>query len=187
MKDHTRRQFIQFCTFTAADITLFKGNVFAQTKADKIVETARKYLGVPYTDQGRMIDRLPGLDCMGLVYVPNSQVYNEDWKKYGWNPGELVKNSTLGIAVKGLDGILMENLNLSKLKKADTLHFLNTENTGRIDIPTAKINGSNYWTWTMGIYIGDKGHNFIHAEPQDKVREDQIQDMPYPALLATRR
>ena len=90
----------------------------------------------------------------------------------------------VGKPVEGLEGTLKKDLDYTKLKKADVLYFLTQEVIeGK---PVTKISGKDYRVRLMGLYIGDRGTNFIYTAPGEKVRERQLSKFPYEALLVTR-
>ncbi len=48
-----------------------------------LVESARKYLGIPYKEEGRLLvknHKPAGLDCLGLIYAALEDVYGIGWR-----------------------------------------------------------------------------------------------------------
>lgn len=150
---------------------------------NKFVENARSYLGMKFKTNGRDTKKCPGMDCMGLPFLAYSKTTGKSWYNLSVMPSTLIKKKQLGKPVRGLDGILTDSLDYSKLKRGDVIYFLiPCEVTN--DRPLAKINGENYWTWHMGIYEGDS--MVIHAEPNNKVIEQKLRGIIGDALYVTR-
>ncbi len=143
-------------------------------KRKEFVENAEKYLETEYIWGGRMTKNNPGLDCLGLIFLPYAKTFNKKWTEISVNPSEIVKNEQLGKPVKGLEGVLKENIDFSKLKEGDIIYLLSLNKIG--DKPLAKINGNKYWPWHTGIYSNKKENLFLHAKPGYKVVEQNFKD-----------
>ncbi len=145
------------------------------SKRKEFVENAKKYLGKKYTWGGRLTNENPGIDCLGLIFLPYAKTFNKKWTDISVNPSEIVKKEQLGKSVKGLDGILTEKIDASKLKEGDIIYLLAEERKIE-DKPLAEINGKRYWPWHTGIYSNKEKNLFLHASPGNKVVEQNFQD-----------
>ncbi len=123
---------------------------------NKFIKELQSYLGVEFTWEGRS---KKGLDCMGLVYLAHSKIKKANWKKYPWTAWELIENETLGSPVKGLSGVLKENIDYSLLKEGDIVHILSDSKIHSYWQPLMP----NLYAHHMGVYIKEK--NWIHANP----------------------
>ncbi len=139
------------------------------SKRKEFVENARKYLGTKYQFGGRATKKNPGIDCLGLIFLPYAKTFNKKWTEISVNPSEIIKKEQLGKPVKNLDGILAEKTDTSKLKEGDIIYLLTASEIK--DKPLAKINGINYWPWHTGIYSNKKENLFLEASPGYKVIE----------------
>ncbi|MEN3044760.1 MAG: NlpC/P60 family protein [Candidatus Hydrothermales bacterium] len=149
---------------------LFSSQIFSYD----IVNCAMDYLGVEYKWGGRLTRKNPGLDCLGLIFLAYSKAYRKSWVLLPVNPSELVKSKKLGIPVEGLNGVLKEEIDTSRLKRGDIIYFLVPYPIGN-DKPLAKIEDKDYYAWHLGIYIGNG--EVINAYPGDKVRIDKLIDI----------
>ncbi|OYT35860.1 hypothetical protein B6U91_02335 [Candidatus Pacearchaeota archaeon ex4484_71] len=144
-------------------------------KAEEFVNAARRYIGVPYMEDGRDTKGNPGLDCMGLVFRAYSDVTGNPWTDFSVYPSVLVKRKQIGSPVKGLDGILKENLDISKLENGDVIYLLGNWKIN--DSSLMEVEGKKYWPWHMGIYSDKENHFFLEADPGAGVREHPFEDM----------
>lgn len=127
----------------------------------KLLNAAKKYLGVPYAWGGRTEK---GIDCMGLIFLAYSKITGKDWKKLSVYPSKLVKSGKLGKPVKGLDGIIADSAdNLADSIKVGDIIYLLIPSKIIKDEPLAIIDGVSYWPWHMGMYAGNG--NILHANP----------------------
>jgi len=132
-------------------------------KIKEFVENAKKYIGKEYAWGGRLTKTNPGLDCLGLLFVAHSKTFGTHWYDFSVYPSKIIEKGQLGKPVKGLDGILTENVDASKLEEGDIIYLLCK---GSIqDKPLAIINGENYWPWHTGIYSNKKNNLFLEASP----------------------
>jgi len=143
-------------------------------KRKEFVENAKKYLGTKYQWDGRNTKKNPNLDCLGLIFLAYSKTYNKKWTEISVNPSEIVKKEQLGKPVKGLEGVLKDSINFSKLEEGDIIYLLSTSEIK--DKPLAKINGIDYWPWHTGIYSDKKNNLLLHAEPGKKVVETDFKE-----------
>ena len=144
-------------------------------KRKEFVENAKKYLGTEYIWGGRLTENNPGLDCLGLIFLPYSKTFKTKWTEISVNPSEIVKNEQLGKPVEGLEGVLTKDVNLSKLEEGDIIYLLAKERKIN-DEPLAEINGKKYWPWHTGIYSNKEKNLFLHAAPLNKVIEQNFKD-----------
>ena len=142
--------------------TYGSGDIFAKRK--EFVENARKYFGAEYIWGGRLTKMNPGLDCLGLIFLPYAETFNKKWTEISVNPSEIIEKKQLGKQIKGLDGILTENIDFSKLEEGDIIYLLAEERKIN-DKPLAEINGKKYWPWHTGIYSNKEKNLFLHANP----------------------
>lgn len=138
-------------------------------KIKEFVTNARKHIGTPYLWGGRLTKKNPGLDCLGLLFVPYSETFETKWYDFSVYPSEIIEKQQLGKPVKGLDGILSEDVNISNLQEGDIIYLLSK--TKIQDKPLAKINGIEYWPWHTGIYSNKSKNLFLEANPFSKVIE----------------
>lgn len=129
----------------------------------KILEEAKKYVGVRYKFGGRNIN---GLDCMGLIFLAYSKVTGRDWRKLSVYPSKIIKSGDFGNPVEGLNGVIIEENNvkevISKMEIGDIIYFLVPYEVGK-DKPIVSINEKNYWCLHMAIYAGNG--KILHANP----------------------
>ncbi len=167
-KEISRRDFTKLISAGALGLTIPNyvfGNISSQTniKTKEFVENARKYIGTQYRWGGRLTKKHPGLDCLGLLFLAHSETFGSKWYDFSVYPSKIVKKNQLGRPVKGLDGILSEDLNFSSLKEGDIIYLLSESSIK--DEPLAKIQGKNYWPWHTGMYSNKKKDLFLEASP----------------------
>lgn len=133
------------------------------SKRKEFVENAKKYLGTEYNWGGRLTENNPGLDCLGLIFLPYAKTFGTKWTEISVNPSEIVEKKQLGKPVEGLEGVLTKDVDISKLEEGDIIYLLNQ--TKIKDKPLAEINGKKYWPWHTGIYSNKKENLFLHANP----------------------
>ncbi len=144
-------------------------------KRKEFVEDARKYLETKYQWGGRLTQNNPNLDCLGLIFLPYSKTFNKKWTEISTNPSEIVKKEQLGKPVEGLEGVLTENIDFSKLKEGDIIYLLSRDSIN--DAPLAEIKGIKYWPWHTGIYSDEEKNLFLHANPGLKVVEQNFKEI----------
>lgn len=146
-------------------------------KKQEFLENAKNNIGIEYKWGGRKTERLPGLDCMGAVFIPYANTFNENWKEYSVNPKKLIENRTLGKPVEGLNGVLSKNIDYSKLEEGDIMYFMRrhySESPNTIK----KIGGENFEVAHMGIYTEKEEKEVLNAfAPGTKVREHSLGKM----------
>lgn len=154
--------------------TIKEESEYVLSKRKEFVENARKYIGKEYSWGGRLTEDNPGLDCLGLIFLPYSKTFNKKWTEISVNPSEIVEKGQLGKPVKELEGVLTKNIDFSKLKEGDVVYLLRTSEIK--DKPLAKINRINYWPWHTGIYSNAKENLFLHANPENRVVEEDFKN-----------
>jgi cell wall-associated NlpC family hydrolase len=177
-----------------ADPVMSSGNHLVASKiikeesiGDKIIKEAEKYLGTPYVFGGRLTSKHPGLDCQGIILLPYSKLFGFNWTKVPvWNNRKVVDSGYLGHPVKGLDGVLAEDIDFDLFKPGDAIYFLD-ENFSNKDTPLLVENGREHLTWHTGLYKGGPDHLILHAAPGDKVLIEAIDEVYFDALFVTRR
>ncbi len=146
---------------------------FIVAKRKEFVENAREYLGEGYLWGGRLTKENPGLDCLGLIFLPYAKTFNKKWTEISTYPGIIIKKYQLGKPVEGLDGILNKDIDISRLEEGDIIHLLNQRGPiDENDIPSKIINGIKYWTWHTGIYSNKEKNLFLHANPRAYPRDE---------------
>ncbi len=153
------------------------------TVPQKAVAAARSRLGIPYRWDGRQTNKLPGLDCLGLLFRSYGDVTGTSWWRYPVNPTPLVGSGLLGAPVPGLDAVLRADLDATQLQPGDVVYFL-LANTPIPDDPLWTHDGSPYWPWHTGMYVGDG--RVVQAQPGGVVTEGLIEDVRFDALFVTR-
>src|SRR3989344_4117888 len=156
-------------------------------KRKEFVENARKYLNEEYSWGGRLTEKNPGIDCLGLIFLAYSETYNMKWTEFSVNPSKIVKKEQLGKPVKGLEGVLVKDIDFSKLEEGDIIYLLTTSKIN--DTSLAEINKIKYWPWHTGIYSDKKNNLLLHAEPGNKVVESNFKnylDWKTKAIFVTR-
>jgi len=152
---------------------LFSPLAYSKGIGEKFVENAKKYMDIKYKFGGRLTELNPGIDCLGLLFLAYSETFDNGWKNISVYPSEIVKNGKFGDPVNGLDGILCEDVDVSKLENGDVIYLLSLNEIG--DEPLANINGIDYWSWHTGIYSGE--NSFLEAKPGFKVVERSFDDI----------
>ncbi|MCX7995520.1 MAG: C40 family peptidase [candidate division WOR-3 bacterium] len=153
---------------------------------EKFLQAGKKYLGVPFVWGGRSKERL---DCMGLLFLAYKDITGRDWRELSVLPSKLVASGKLGKPVKGLDGVLKENLKVEKLKNGDVIYFLVKEKVYDTDVPLVNIDSIPYWVWHMGIFAGFDSNRValcLNAKPGDKVVIEPLNDIYFDAIFVTR-
>lgn len=154
-----------------------------EARSEVAIAYARSKLGEPYRWEGRGTSKYPDWDCLGILFRAYSKATGRPWWTYEVNPSELVANGKLGVPVPGVHGVLREEVVLAQLMPGDVLYFLKPDY--RIpDAPLMTRDGVDWWPWHTGMYIGDG--KALHAEPGGVVRVQELVDISWDGLLATR-
>lgn len=152
-------------------------------REDRVIAAARERLGEPYRWEGRGTSRLPGYDCLGILFRSFGSIDGQRWSSYEVNPSQLVAGGKLGRPVPGLDGVLKEDLDVALLQRGDVLYFLWLGY--RIpDDPLMTTTLGEYWPWHTAMYVGEG--RVLHARPGGAVQEDALEDVVFDALFVTR-
>ncbi len=152
-------------------------------RADRVVALARGRLGEPYRWEGRGTGKLPGFDCLGILFRSFGAVDDRKWWTYEVNPSELVAGGKLGSPVDGLSGVFREDLDPAALEKGDVLYFL-LRDYEIPDTPLLVRGEDRYWPWHTGLYVGDG--RVLHARPGEEVMEQPLDAVAFDALFVTR-
>ncbi|MEZ4316151.1 MAG: hypothetical protein R3F61_01550 [Myxococcota bacterium] len=153
-------------------------------RGERAVEVARQHLGTPYRWEGRGTQRLPGYDCLGILFRAWGRVDGRPWTTYEVNPSQLVAHGKLGAPVSGLEGVLRDDLpDLASLRPGDVLYFL-LEGYTIPDEPLLVRGEARYWPWHTGLYAGSG--IVLHASPGGEVMEQPLDEMRFDALFVTR-
>lgn len=165
-----RRDFLRLAGLASLGLTI-PNYSFAQEnpKIKEFVENAREYIGTSYRWGGRMTEKNPGIDCLGLLFLAHSKTFGTNWRDFSVYPSKIVSKEQLGKPVKSLDGVLTENIDSSKLQKGDIIYLLS--NSQIQDEPLAIIDNQKYWPWHTGIYSNKESNLFLEASPGYKVIE----------------
>lgn len=171
-----------------ANSTSGKINPSTALKADTaLVECAMacaaSHLGEKYHWGGRMTEALPGLDCLGLLYLAWGSCTETPWHQYPVDPSKLVESGLLGAPVPGAAGVLSDELSSDVLQPGDVLYFL-LEGYQIEDDPLLTKEKRKFWPWHTGLYVGDQ--LVIHAQPGGVVRRQLLGEIAFDALYATR-
>ncbi|MCB9766231.1 MAG: C40 family peptidase [Alphaproteobacteria bacterium] len=156
--------------------------VFEDALADAALSAASEQLGTPYRWNGRDTARLPGLDCLGLLFVAYGPATDTPWSAYPVNPSELVAGEWLGPTVEGTPA-MRRDLDVGDLQPGDVLYFL-MEGYEIPDAPLWVRGQAAFWPWHTALYVG--GGEVLHAAPGDEVRRQALDSIAWDALLATR-
>ena len=68
--------------------------------ATEFVENAKKYIGTPYNWGGRLTEKYPGLDCLGLLFLAHSETFGSEWYNFSTYPSKIIEKNRLGKPVK---------------------------------------------------------------------------------------
>ena len=165
-----------------------------QSKQDQIINYARSKIGTPYIWEGRLTNKFPGLDCLGLPYRAFSTAHNEKWyntSKYTFTAFDNIESGALGDLVD-LPSPNIDSTTTDALKKGDAVYFLVDFNMAvpgmeEENIPIDTIAGKPQWSYHLTIYSGNG--NIIHASPwAGEVVEEPLSNFKDEfQILATRR
>lgn len=128
-------------------------------REQRLVDEARKILGVHYELGGRMKKAGEGIDCQGLVFFAlQASTSTCGWKSYSVMPTESVAARELGAPVEGLAPVATAKLDVAKLRPGDVIHFIGVdENPAEPAI--ARLGDQPVWVWHMAMATG--GGKFI--------------------------
>lgn len=153
-----------------------------------VVSEARTYLGTPFTWEGRSEK---GLDCLGLVFLPYSEVTGQNWKKYPVCAWEMIKQETFGKPIPGLNGVLSDSINYELFKTGDVIHILSDVKCSVFWQKICSIDTILYYAHHTGIFT--ENGSWIHANPYFEpyeVIEQSLKDFlkisGFPAIFVTR-
>ena len=120
--------------------------------ARAILTAAEAYQGTEYVFGGRLGKRgcrrngkpircREGIDCQSLIFFAFEEVQGKRWWDFSVMPTVNVKRGELGRPVKGLDGVLREKMDASKLAPGDVLFFLYEDYNLDVDGPLYEHKG----------------------------------------------
>jgi hypothetical protein len=138
-----------------------KYNENTSQEIKNFINNARKNIGVDYKWEGRLTKRLPGLDCLGEIFIPYAETFGGSWRDFSYNPSEIIEKEQLGTPVQGLDGVLKEDIDFSKFKEGDIIYFLSDNKIK--DKPLAEIDNQKYWPWHTAIFSNENRYKIIEA------------------------
>ncbi len=121
-----------------------------------LAESARDYLGRPYTFGGRG----KTLDCMGLVFRAWTDAGGGPWRSLSVNPTELVAGGSLGVPVPGASPVPSAAIVTAPLTVGDVLFFL-TPKENPAEPSLVALDGTPLWVWHMGLYAGGDDKTFV--------------------------
>lgn len=155
----------------------------ARPEIEQAIALAEATKGTPWKWNGRLTPQLPGLDCLGIIFVAYGEATGTPWRDYPVNPSELVASAKLGNVVPEVAGVLRGNVPVDALKRGDILYFL-VEGYEIPDKPLLVDGERRYWPWHTGIYLGDG--NVLNSHPSQGVVVMRLTDISWDALFATR-
>lgn len=147
------------------------------------IAAARGYLGAPWRWGGRNTAALPGVDCLGLLFLAYGPATGTAWRSYPVDPSKLVASGRLGAPVEGLAGTLRANLDRESLQRGDVLYFL-LEDYVIPDDPLLVVGERKFWPWHTGLYVGDG--IVLNAHPGRGTVEMPLDEVAWDALFVTR-
>jgi cell wall-associated NlpC family hydrolase len=151
--------------------------------AQTAIAVARGYVGEPWRWGGRDTEALPGVDCLGLLFLAYGKATGTPWREYAVDPSKLVASGKLGKPVDGLAGTLRADVDRTKLRPGDVLYFL-LEGYVIQDEPLLVIGDRKFWPWHTGLYVGDGVA--LNAHPAEGTREMPLDELAWDALFVTR-
>ena len=167
--------------------------------AQKILTAAEAYEGQPYVFGGRLgragcrrkgqaIRCRPGIDCQSLIFFAFEDVLGTKWWDFSVMPTINVKRNELGHPVSGVNGVLREDLDASKLAPGDVLFFLFEGYNLDVDGPLHVVGDRKFGTWHTGFFHGasDGTYWVLHAAPGEHVKRQPLDEISFDALFAVR-
>jgi hypothetical protein len=161
--------------------TVIPGN----DKVEAMVAAADGYLGHPWLWSGRDTLRLPGVDCLGLLFLSHGEVTGQRWTVYPHDPSPLVLSGKLGAPVPGLQGATRAEVDRTTLERGDVLYFL-VEGYEIADEPLYEEGDGRYWPWHTGLFVGEGAEWVLNAHPRYGVVRMKLDDIEWDRLLVTR-
>jgi cell wall-associated NlpC family hydrolase len=153
-------------------------------RVERAITWAEAALGTEYRWDGRGTDRLPGLDCLGVIFRAYGQATDTDWRRYPVNPSELVAGGLLGRPVPGLDGVLRSAVAVEDLRRGDVLYLLMREYLLKDEPLWVHPDESRYWPWHTGIYLGEG--QVLNSHPGRGVVVMPLEELMFDGLFVTR-
>jgi cell wall-associated NlpC family hydrolase len=132
------------------------------SQADQSLDTiARKYLDTPYNWGGRMTEELPGLDCLGLMFISIRDKYRTPWRSWSVKPSRLMdqidQKNERKLFLSGPSAVPKE------MHPGDFIFLLrHVKLSGDTSVAKDK-SGKELYVWHTAIYSG--GGKMIHASP----------------------
>jgi cell wall-associated NlpC family hydrolase len=157
----------------------------ASPAIERIVANAEQYLGEPYRWGGRNTSGNPGIDCLGILFLAYGPETGRSWREFPVDPSKIVASGMLGTPVEGLDGVLHEDLDVTKLQRGDVLYLL-SEGHEIPDEPLMVRGGKRYWPWHTGLYVDEGEQLVLHAAPGGVVTRQPLDEVGFDALYVTR-
>lgn len=167
--------------------------------ARAILTAAEAYQGTEYVFGGRLGKRgcrrhgkpircREGIDCQSLIFFAFEEVQGKRWWEFSVMPTVNVKRGELGQPVKGLDGVLREEMDASQLAPGDVLFFLYEDYNLDVDGPLYEHKGRRYGTWHTGFFHGARDGRYwvLHAAPGEQVKVQALDEIGFDALYAVR-
>jgi cell wall-associated NlpC family hydrolase len=200
MGSTTRRNFLARTTVAVGGLAMNPFSAIAQDTetvqpinpfGEALIAEAQKFLGTDYQWNGRGTTKNPDMDCYGLLFRAYAQIFNENWTKYPVNPIQTAKDTRFGNPVKGLGGILREEIHESTFdlfQPGDFIYFLRTlDPSDNHDLYVVTINDREYGAKHTAMSLGQE--NIIHADPYTtrKVSQEPLLNINFDALFVTRR
>jgi hypothetical protein len=166
---------------------------------DRVIVAAEAYLGQEWVFGGRdgrlgclengKKARCPkGVDCLSLIFFAYEKVLSKPWQQFSVVPSVLIRRQELGQPVLGLDGILKDELDPGKLKKADVLFFLIKGANLEADKPLLVRGEDKYGVWHTGLVHHVSGDEVlvIHAKPGGQVVMEPLTAIELDGLFVVR-
>src|SRR5688572_9729444 len=148
--------------FALAATWTAQARALPESSERRVVEEARKILGVPYELGGRMrvrgVDQVEGIDCQGLVFFALQPVARCGWKSFSVMPTISIPARELGAPVEGLAPVATAKLDVTKLRPGDVIHFVGVD-VNPAEASIAQLDGKPVWVWHMALASG--GGKFI--------------------------
>ncbi len=157
----------------------------ASPTVERIVARAESYLGEPYRWGGRNTGGNPGIDCLGILFLAYGPETGRAWREFPVDPSKIVASGMLGTPVEGLDGVLVEDLDVATLQRGDVLYLL----SAGYEIPDEPLmvrDGVRYWPWHTGMYVDEGKQLVLHAAPGGVVCKQPLGGIGFDALFVTR-